>query len=177
MSLIQDKISEISYADFSWVDFLALVVAGVSFIYTWRQGISQEKKIRIAEENAEKALRLSEGAIEIQMRNSIGAARSAVNNLFIQIKQLKLQYPDQNLDFSSVLNSIMEELLNQYDRGCMLYLDRKIDRDRFRMEYFKEITNLVDDKNFTRYFEEENVRFSSILKVYRESKTSNWRQV
>ncbi|MBD3584092.1 hypothetical protein [Flavobacterium selenitireducens] len=177
MSLIQGKIDGITYADFSWVDFLALIVATAAFIYTWRQGISQEKKIEIAEENAERALRLSEGAIEIQMRNSIGIARSALNNLLIQIKQLRLQHPNQDLDFTIVFNSMMEELVNQYDRGCMLYLDGKIDTDRFRMEYAKEIKNLVEDKNCKRYFESDDVRFSSVLKVYKQFKASNWGKI
>lgn len=63
--------------------------------------------------------------------------------------------------------SALEDLLNHYERACMLYIDGKIDKERFKKEYSTEIRNLVEKGEYKeRYFPPHTSKYKAILKVY-----------
>lgn len=63
-----------------------------------------------------------------------------------------------------------EENLNAYERACSLYLDEKVDKERFKKNYFKEIMLLMEsDDILNRFFGNSNkIKFPAIEKVYNE---------
>ncbi|MCX2680751.1 hypothetical protein OOZ15_12430 [Galbibacter sp. EGI 63066] len=118
---------------------------------------------------AEEAIRLSQGISEMELRNSISSARSKINEFSFELKKFKSDKPKE--DYSSlekIFRSILEDYFNHYDRGCRLYLDKKIDRKSFKKEYKKEIKNIIENKNYGEYFDPKKKRYKAILKVYKK---------
>ncbi|MDC7998401.1 hypothetical protein [Gilvibacter sediminis] len=121
---------------------------------------------------AEEAIKISQGAIEIEIRNSISSARTKVNDFGLEYQKTQNENPKKDLSYQKkFFYSIVEDFINQYDRACMLYLDNKIDKDRFRKEYKNEIINVVENKSYKKkYFNPDKPRFESLISVYQELK-------
>ena len=73
-----------------------------------------------------------------------------------------LKIYDKNLDSS------IESMLNTYDDACAKYLDKKIDKIRFKKTFHVEIRNLIENTDLKKYFDPVNSRYKPILKVYNE---------
>lgn len=116
---------------------------------------------------ADEAIRISQGTIELEVRNSISNIRSKINEFGFELKKFKSEMPDE--DYSSlekIFFSILEDYFNHYDRACRLYLENKIDKKSFKKEYKKEIKKIVENQNYKEYFSSERRRYKAILKVY-----------
>ncbi len=70
--------------------------------------------------------------------------------------------------FEKQLNSLIENNLNAYEEGCAKYIDKKIDKVRFKKTYKTEIKNLVEHKDYNKYFDAVTSQYKGILKVYKE---------
>ena len=152
------------------LDIVAIVIAGFSLILTiyhrYRQGI----RLKQSELKAERAIKLSEGNIELSIRNSLSESRHRLNLAMKDLNEFKISHPGQDLNIMKKLfYSTLEDFINTYERACMLYLDDKIDRERFRREYSTEIRNLVENGEYKdKYFPAHTAKFKAILKVYDE---------
>lgn len=67
-----------------------------------------------------------------------------------------------------IFSSAVENNLNAYEEACAKYLDKKVDCERFKKIYKKEIRQLVEDKNLKKYFDAVSSSYKAILKVYAE---------
>ena len=113
-----------------------MVVSVSALIITYLNRIENNKQTKKSNEKADRAIKLSEGNVEMGLRNSISNARTNVNSAIRDLENFKLQNPDADLKIMTKLFwSSVEDLLNQYERACMLYLDDKLDKVRFRIEY------------------------------------------
>lgn len=131
---------------------------------------SKENRLQNRKSNkkAEKALRLSQGSTELGIRSSISEGRTRFNTFVFEFKKLQLEYPEADLSgFANIMNVYLEDLLSLYDTACVLYLDKKIDRKRFKKHFMNEIVNSVENPNYREeYFNSEKVKFSGIVEVY-----------
>lgn len=152
------------------IDIFAVAISLGTLIYTIFDGKSKEKKLVESERKAERALKLSEGSMELGLRNSISSARDRVNTSIRDLHHFKNKYQDRDDKIMTKLfYSALEDLLNHYERACMLYIDNKIDKDRFKIEYFIEIRNVVEKGEYKeKYFPAHTSRYKAILKVYDE---------
>jgi hypothetical protein len=146
--------------------FISLVAI---FISIWDR-FSNSKTNKKTNKKAEKALKLSQGVIEIELRNSITNARRRVDEFGLELRKFKLERPKADLSaHEKIFYSILEDYINQYDRACMLYLDKKIDRKAFKREYQTELNNIIKNENYNdRYFDKKKPRFKSVIKVHRK---------
>jgi hypothetical protein len=106
--------------------------------------------------------------MELILRQSISNSRNRVEDIGIRLEEFKLNHPsnDDSVIKRSV-NSALEDSLNAYEKGCSLYLDEKIDKDRFFKDFRTEIRQLVENKNLNeKYFHPTTSKFKAILKVY-----------
>lgn len=150
------------------VDLITLGVSLLAIIISVWDRILNNINNKKTDKKAEKALRLSQGITEIEIRNSISQARRRVDDFSLVLQKFQLENPNAGLGtHKKSFYSILEDFFNQYDRGCMLYLDDKIDKKRFKAEYKNEIQNIVEDGKYKkRYFNKKNPRFTSIIAVY-----------
>ncbi len=104
-----------------------------------------------------KSIKSASGQIEIDIRNMITSARNRYEDLSINSNVTE-----------SVLNSALENLLNAYDEACAKYLDSKVDKKRFRNNYYTEIKKLVENKDTKPYYDTIDSKFQATIKVYEE---------
>lgn len=85
------------------------------------------------------------------------------------VKKVRTEDEEALYDFhKKALDSGIESMLNQYDDACAKYIDGKIDKNRFKKTYNKEIRNIVENKEFTDYFNPTTSNYKPILIVYKE---------
>jgi len=124
---------------------------------------------RRANIKSEEAIRISQGTIELEIRNSISNARSKINEFGFELKKLKSEKPNEDISsLEKIFLSILEDYFNHYDRACRLYLENKIDKKSFKKEYKGEIKKIVENQNYSAYFAPEKHRYKAILKVYKK---------
>ncbi|WP_020474256.1 hypothetical protein [Zavarzinella formosa] len=125
--------------------------------------------------------RVSIGQAETALRTSIRSTRQFVNNLSIQLADIvdgrredELKAADKRR-IEAVRMAFMEaieENLNAYEDACAKYVDGKIDRTRFKKNYFTEIRNLCECPKSSPIYEmlnpESTSRFRSVWGVYHE---------
>jgi len=158
--------------DFTSIEIITILISGLAIIISIWDRIANNISNKQSDKKAEKALRLAQGVTEIEIRSSISQARQRVDSFALELKKFKLEQP--NVDLSThkkLFYSILEDFFNQYDRACMLYLDKKIDRKRFKKEYKMELINVIENKSYKdRYFRDDDIRFEAIIKVYNKLK-------
>lgn len=107
--------------------------------------------------------RLAQAQVEMQIRERISNARTRYEDLTIK--------HGQNVDdelIAAVFNSAKEEFSNAYDEACQKYLDKKVDKIRFKKSYTNEIKNIVDNPAFSERYKGPQTQFQATVKVYQE---------
>ncbi|PHM60510.1 hypothetical protein Xsto_03941 [Xenorhabdus stockiae] len=123
------------------------------------------------------ALNIQYASVELAIRNAIENSKNQIQTLSLTYAPLKVKYDNNTLSdednlvfeiYKKSLNSMIESMLNQYDDACAKYIDNKVDKVRFKRTYHKEISNLVENKDFKEYFDPVTSNYKPILLVYRE---------
>jgi len=154
---------------FSRVEIITIVVSILALLISIIDRLANDSMNKKTMAKADEAFRLAQGITEIELRNSITQARQRVETFAVDLKKFKLEHPKEKLSvYKKLFKSIIEDFLNRYDRGCMLYLDNKLDKSRFKKEYYKEIKNLVESGKYKNKYFNKKERFSSIIIVYKE---------
>ncbi|PIB39085.1 hypothetical protein [Maribacter sp. 4G9] len=155
-------------------EIITISISSLAIIISVWDRIANRNVNRKTNLKAEEAIRLSQGVTEIEIRNSISNARSRVDDFRLQLRNFKLERPKEDLSaHEKIFYSILEDYFNHYDRACRLYLENKIDTKSFKKEYKLEIKNIVENKNYKRYFEPKKPRFKAILKVHKRWTKNN----
>lgn len=150
------------------LEIIAIAISLVTLIFTLIDRKQQQKRLKESDKKAEKALKLSEGDIELTIRNLLSEARHRLNLSIKDLHTFKIENPDKEIGIMEKLfYSALEDFINSYERACMLYIDGKIDKERFKREYSSEIRNLVENGEYKdKYFPAHTSKFKAILKVY-----------
>lgn len=109
--------------------------------------------------NMTRVERIYYGQTEIGIRESITSSKKNVAYAIQDISQNP--YKDQIVKFA------IEEFLNSYEEACAKYIDKKVDRKRFKRTYSDEIKNLVESDDLKKYFQFGS-QYDAIKKVYEE---------
>lgn len=107
--------------------------------------------------------KLIQGQVEMQIRERITNAR-------IRYEDLIMHYQSKLGDelIKNVYESTKEEFLNSYDEACQKYLDKKVDKERFRKSYFTEIQSIVENETFKHKYDTQSTPYKATVKVYNE---------
>ena len=104
----------------------------------------------------------SYGNLELQIRAMISDAK-------YHLLEFSYRCTDLDKDIASKqFDSLNEELLNAYDEACAKYLDKKVDRERFKKMYFHEIRQIVENSEYNDYYNPTKSKYTATLKVYKE---------
>lgn len=115
------------------------------------------------------------GNLELSIRERLSSSKTAVQNSIAQLTPLLSKKNTIGLDptetlqlqaFEGIYKSCIEDNLNAYEEACAKYLDKKVDRKRFRKTYKTEIKQLVEKTDYNDYFHPTTSRYKAILKVY-----------
>lgn len=105
------------------------------------------------------------GQSEIDLLLMITASEVRVEELNIQIAKKEI---DDNDVVSRSLKTRIQHMLNAYETACGLYIDKKIDKKRFKRLYHEPIRNLLKNDDLKEYFAAPDSSYKAILKVHNE---------
>ena len=109
--------------------------------------------------NSKKASQVS---MELLIQQLIGTSRKDTREF-----SYKISSGDKNIA-KKLLDSYLEQELNTYDVACAAYIDKKIDRKRFKKTYSSEIQNLFEKGEATKKLLDRAGRYNAIKKVYED---------
>ena len=110
--------------------------------------------------NMAKIERISYGEFELSIRQTITLAK---NNVVTAIQKAT----DNNSYDDQIVKFTVEELLNTYEEVCAKYIDKKLDRKRFKEMYCNEIKNVVESNTLKTFFQSDS-KYDATKKVYDE---------
>ena len=152
------------------VSIISLIVSIVSVIFARK---SSSRANTIASDN----LNLQHGLVELELSQAIEGAKTKINDIGIIMaplvaKRKKGSIADEDREtldiYDKNLNAAVQSLLNTYDGACSKYIDKKIDKIRFKKNYQIEIRNLLESQDLKEYFNPITSRYKPILVVYNE---------
>lgn len=94
----------------------------------------------------------------------------------IEIKKMidekKQAFINKVTDEKKITNYLIEEELNAYDKACALYKDNKVDKERFKKDYYNEITNIFENENFVSVgkLNEKSCKYNNLIDIYEKWK-------
>lgn len=160
-----------------WSDCISLASAAISLVSLvvtiWFS--------KVASATAKVASDTSVGQAETALRMAISETRTAVREIGLKIAEFMVGRRRDQLNaedtrrlqaFNGPFLEAVEDNLNAYEDACAKYLDGKIDKQRFKKMYVREIQNLCETKpdNAIHSFLHPEVacRFQAIWRVYKE---------
>ncbi|BEK73206.1 hypothetical protein [Enterobacter asburiae] len=161
----------------STYNMYSLVVSILALLLSLYTLFKSRKDVKFAQKNANEALKLQHGTIELQIRTGITNARNTINNLtpiltpYLAKKQAGSLSVEESYSLDllyKAYDSCIEDLLNQYDEACKKYIDGKIDRATFKETYFHEIKNITSSQDLSSYYNLETTKYTSTLRVREE---------
>lgn len=99
------------------------------------------------------------GQAELSIRDSITSAKNRVATA--------IQDDSHNPYKDQIVKFAIEEFLNSYEEACAKYIDKKIDKKRFKKTYSDEIKNLVESEDLKKHFQFGS-KYDAIKTVYNE---------
>jgi hypothetical protein len=147
------------------ISIIAIIVSVISLIIS----VYRLKVAKIAAKAAEQANKTAQGNLELSLRSDISTSRARFQDTAARLEEFMLNHPEKkdNVLQQCVISAI-EDNLNAYEKGCALYIDNKIDTDRFFKDFRTEIRQLVENKNYEKYLHPTTSKFKAILKIYDE---------
>jgi len=133
-----------------------------------------------AKRQAQRANDIATGQSETALREAIAMARQRIEDAALRITELvhgrkadKLPAQEKRrLDGLERLHrAAVENYLNAYEDACGKYIDRKIDRGRFKKAFIREVEKLCDPKHksYKRLMHPKSTsNYEAIWKVYDE---------
>lgn len=126
--------------------------------------ISKSSKANQISKNANK---LSEGQVELTIHQLLSQAKKDISEITILIAENSEKGRRDEL-MSNILKDALEREINAYEEACAKYLDGKVDKERFKRNYYLEIRRLVENEDLHEKFDAVSSPFKCILKVYKE---------
>lgn len=109
---------------------------------------------------------ISKGQLEIHVHESIERAQHYLFQLAIDIEKNKSTI--RKIIREKSYMELLENLMNVYEEACGLYLDNKVNKKRFKKNYYYEIKKLKEGERYKSFYCDENKHYESISKVYKK---------
>ena len=113
-------------------------------------------------------------SVELTINERITSTKEAVSAVSMQMAPL-LSKSEKTSDeirligyYKNIFNSAIENNLNAYEEACAKYLDKKVDKKRFKKIYRTEIKQLVESPDLKSKFDALITKYKAIAKVYIE---------
>ncbi|WP_028865286.1 hypothetical protein [Psychromonas aquimarina] len=159
------------------MNLLAVIISGcslcVAMIALDHAKQSNKKANDIASEN----VNLQHGQLENEIRQSIENSKMNITNIVITMAPLKAKESIGNISdedkktldiYTSSSDSAIQTMLNIYDDACAKYIDNRVDKGRFKKNFYVEIRNLLQEEEMNKYFHPNTSNYKAIMRVYDE---------
>jgi len=143
-------------------EILTSIIAGVSATIAVIAIIISKKATKKANEIAETQSKTSQGQIELQINQMISQTQRDVVDSSLRLNPDKPEFKELAFNVAVELN------LNAYDEACSKYIDNKIDKERFKRNYYTSIGKLIENPNTKAKIEPMDSPYRCIKQVYEE---------
>lgn len=144
------------------MEIVALVISAFSALIALASALFSYHASKKANTTADEQKMISQGQIELQIHQMISQTKKDLLEIALKVQDGSGDILRQAFETARELN------LNAYDEACSKYLDRKVDKERFKKNYIVEIRQLVEDPNNQKKFDSVTSKYKCILKVYEE---------
>lgn len=146
-----------------WVDvgtlivaILALIVAGLNYFKYKTLTVQYNSMVNVQ-------TLTSQGALETQIRSAISEVTHDIVTLAIEVEK----NPESRM-LIFAYSAAEESYRNTYEDACGKYLDGKIDKERFKKMYQREIRRLVEEEPHKEFYSGLQTPYVSTAAVYKE---------
>lgn len=155
----------------NWIIAIFTVLATICSIIALARNIKNDAKQQEIEKKQDimqnELKKMEQGKTELQINELIGRAKRDLLDISLKIHNEELK--DINSDIKmAIYNSYIELELCAYDEACSLYIDNKLDKERFKKNYQVEIRNLFETDEIKEKLDSVNSKYYCLLKVYKE---------
>lgn len=146
-----------------WFSVAAMFFTLLGLIYNYFNN-------KYTNEKSEKAIKLYQGYLEVNLRNSVINAENTIHKTTIDLQFFINKFPKANSEKFHALEYVnLARLLDTYNKICMLYLDSKLDKERCKIEYKQGVRNVVEGKYYQdNFISKKKNNYTALLKVYDE---------
>lgn len=152
--------------------FVAAIVGFATYYNSKKMRESQSESASRFKEIEEKNLNLNMAQTELHIQELLVNARKLSLDILLEKYKLSTQNANQTEEQKAMVESLvshsLQEILNSYEVACSKYLDNKIDKDRFKKTYTKEITDLFGNKSPYESLLSKTNAFHALKKVNEE---------
>lgn len=143
-------------------ELAAIIVASLSALFALGSVVFSHLASKKANSIAAEQKMISQGQIELQIHQMISQTKKDLLEIALRVQDGQADILKQAFETARELN------LNAYDEACSKYLDKKVDRERFKRNYHVEIRQLVENPVNREKFDGVTSKYKCILKVYEE---------
>lgn len=143
-------------------ELAAIIVASLSALFALGSVVFSYLASKKANSIAAEQKMISQGQIELQIHQMISQTKKDLLEIALRVQDGQADILKQAFETARELN------LNAYDEACSKYLDKKVDRERFKRNYHVEIRQLVENPVNREKFDGVTSKYKCILKVYEE---------
>lgn len=110
----------------------------------------------------------SSANLELYMNERITNTKEKVSDISIQLSDyISDKKSPKYITLQKAFTNSLENNFNAYEEACAKYLDRKVDKTRFKKNYKNEIKRLVENEETKQYFNGVSSNYRAIIKVYK----------
>lgn len=151
------------------IAIISMGIALADFIWSIILTVKQRQLDKKSFELNEKALKIQEGQIELEMANQLSTAKKYVDSWDSMLYSNLTDEEKKKALLTQKRAFVIEEALNCYEVLCQKYLDDKADKDRFKKAYKNEIANLFSSNSiYKERLDGQSSPYKAIKKVYEE---------
>ena len=155
----------------NWIVAIFTVLATICSIIALVRNIKNDTKQQEIEKKQDimqnELKKMEQGKTELQINELIGRAKRDLLDISLKIHNKELKDVDSDI-IMAIYNSYIELELCAYDEACSLYIDNKLDKERFKKNYQVEIRNLFEKDGIKEKLDSVNSKYYCLLKVYKE---------
>lgn len=151
------------------VSIVSIFIALADLIWSINLADKQRQLDNKSFELNEKALKIQEGQIELEMANQLSTAKKYVDSWDSIVYNNLTDEKEKDTLIKKKRDFVIEEALNCYEVLCQKYLDDKADKERFKKAYKNEIANLFSSNSiYKERLDGQSSPYKAIKKVYEE---------
>lgn len=155
----------------NWIVAIFTVLATICSIIALVRNIKNDTKQQEIEKKQDimqnELKKMEQGKTELQINELIGRVKRDLLDISLKIHNKELKDVDSDI-IMAIYNSYIELELCAYDEACSLYIDNKLDKERFKKNYQVEIRNLFETDGIKEKLDSVNSKYYCLLKVYKE---------
>lgn len=152
------------------LNIIPIIISLIALVITYQHN---KKILNLEYSNkhlTEKYNQLVSGQNEIYIQELISTSKKYVLDYCSYMNENPVEEDEKSKTREQHLWALQEDNLNAYETACSLYLDGKIDKERFKKQYSNEIRNLIEHEEISQRFFNNGlkIKFGALDKVYKE---------